>query len=511
MSKKWFGLLTLAIIAMLALAACGGGATATPRPSATPTEEATEAVAAPTEEATEVATEEATEEPTEVATEAPTEEATEEATETPTEEATEEPTEVATEAPTEEATEVATEEPTEAATVEPTEETTEAATAEATEEAAMAPAGAAVVTIAPGEPVRIGFAAALSGEGLEPLGVDEQRGAELQLADRPTVTVGGVEFTVELDPQDELCSAEGGATVANRFASDESIVAVVGHMCSSSCRAAVPVYADASLVMVSPSCTAVDLTADGGSPAFVRVVANDAFQGRVAADFIYNQLGVRKVATIHDGSPYGEGLVNNMADTFIELGGEVVARQAINVGETDFRAVLEEIASAEPELIYFGGFVAEGARLIEQRADVGLEDVPFMGADGIYTPEVINLAGEATEGVYASAPVPPAGDAYDEFIAKYVEAYGEEPIAPFHATAYDATGVILDAIEAVGTLDADGNLVIDRAALVDAIRNTSGYVGVTGVLSCDQNGDCGNPVFGLFVVRDGEFVPAVAE
>ena len=131
--------------------------------------------------------------------------------------------------------------------------------------------------------------------------------------------------------------------------------------------------------------------------------------------------------------------------------------------------------------------------------------------DSIYTPEVINLAGEATEGVYASAPVPPAGDVYNEFIAKYVEAYGEEPIAPFHATAYDATGVILDAIEAVGTLDADGNLVIDRAALVDAIRNTSGYVGVTGVLSCDENGDCGNPVFGLFIVRDGEFVPAVAE
>ncbi len=131
--------------------------------------------------------------------------------------------------------------------------------------------------VTPGDPVRIGFAAALSGTGLEPLGVDEQRGAELALADRPVVTVGGVEFTVEIEPQDEWCSAEGRATVANRFAGDESIVAVVGHMCSSSCRAATPIYAEAHLTMVSPSCTAVDLTAGGGSPAFVRVVANDAF------------------------------------------------------------------------------------------------------------------------------------------------------------------------------------------------------------------------------------------
>ncbi|GAB4573635.1 MAG: hypothetical protein Kow0077_16620 [Anaerolineae bacterium] len=365
--------------------------------------------------------------------------------------------------------------------------------------------GGPKVVVAPGEPVVLGFAAGLSGEGIEPLGVDEQRGAELALMEKPTVVIDGVEFEVVLDPQDALCSGEGGQTVANRFASDERIAAVVGHMCSSSCTAAKSVYEAAGLTMVSPSCTAPNLTEDG-SLAFNRVVSTDAVQGPVAADFIFNTLGVTKIATIHDGSTYGEGLVVVTSEAFEALGGEVVSAQAINVGETDFRAVLEDIAAAEPELIYFAGFVAEGARLAEQRADVGLEDVYFMGADGIKAPEFVELAGDAAEGVYASAPVPISSDAFDAFLAKYEEVYGEAPIAPFHGTAYDAVGVILAAIEKVGELDADGNLVIDRLALAEAIRATENYPGLTGTLTCDENGECGGAVIDIFVVKDGEFV-----
>jgi branched-chain amino acid transport system substrate-binding protein len=369
---------------------------------------------------------------------------------------------------------------------------------------AMAQGGEQVV-VAAGDPVMFGFAAALSGEGLEPLGVDELRGAELALANRPAVVVGGVEFAVQLDAQDALCSGEGGQVVANRFASDENIVAVVGHMCSSSCTAAKSVYEEAGLTMVSPSCTAANLTEDG-SLAFNRVVATDKFQSIAAADFMLNTLGVTKIATIHDGSSYGEGLVILVSAAFEDLGGEVVSAQAINVGETDFRAVLEDIVSAEPELVYFAGFVAEGARLIEQRADVGLDDIPFMGADGIQAPELIDLAGESAEGVYASKPIPFTSDVFDAFVEQYAEAYGEEPIAPFHGQAYDATNVIMNAIEAVGELDADGNLVIDRLALSEAIRGTSEYEGITGILTCDESGECGPSAIGVYQVVDGEWV-----
>ncbi|MFC1960057.1 ABC transporter substrate-binding protein [Chloroflexota bacterium] len=393
----------------------------------------------------------------------------------------------------------------EAAEEEAEEEAVEEEEEAAEEEAEEETMAGTLVTVAPDDPLMLGFAAALSGEGLEPLGVDEQRGAELALADRPTVTIDGVEFTVALDVQDALCSGEGGQTVANRFASDESIAAVVGHMCSSSCTAATGVYEEAGLTMVSPSCTAPNLTADG-LLAFNRVVSTDAVQGPVAADFILNTVGATKIATIHDGSPYGEGLVTVTGAAFEELGGEVVSAQAINVGETDFRAVLEDIAASDPELIYFAGFVAEGARIAEQRADVGLEDVPYMGADGINAPEFVDLAGDAAEGVIASAPVPVSSDVFDAFLEVYEEVYDEAPIAPFHAHAYDAVGVILDAIEVVGVLDDDGNLVIDRAALAAAIRGTTDYQGLTGVLTCDENGECGGAVIDIYIVEDGEWV-----
>ena len=524
--------LVLLIVLALVVAACQPAATSTPTPRP-PTEvpatdvPATEAVAeAATEEATEAATEEAVVEATEVATEeavveAATEEATEvamvveaateeavvvaEATEAATEEAVVvEATEVATEeAVVVEATEVATEEavvvePTEEATVEPTVAPTEEATPEPVAEAAGA------ITFEPGQSLVIGVAVGLSGEGIAPLGVDIQRGVELALEDRPTVTVGGAEFAVTLDAQDDLCAAEGGQAVANRFSADATVIGVVGPMCSSACRAAAPIFDAAGYTTISPSCTAPDLTASGYT-SFNRAVVSDAFQGRIAAEYIYNVLGLTKIATIHDGSPYGEGLVNVVTARFTELGGEVVASDAVTVGDTDFRGLLDDIAQQEPELIYFGGFPAEAARIIEQRADAGLEDVPFMGADGIRGTEVLELAGASSEGVYATSAVAASSDALASFLERYVATYGEEPPAPYHANGYDAANLFLDAVEATGTVDASGNLVLDRAAIAEYIRSVENFQGLTGVLNAEGNGETSVSDIGIYQATGGDF------
>ena len=354
------------------------------------------------------------------------------------------------------------------------------------------------VTVSSDGEVVIGLAAALSGEGLAPFGEDIQRGAELALEDRPTVTVGGQEFPVTLDVQDDLCSAEGGQAVANLFVSDPSVVGIVGPMCSSACTAAAPILDEASYTSISPSCTAANLTQQDFT-SFNRAVVSDGFQGKVAAQFIYDNLGVTKIATLHDGSAYGEGLVTELTNRFEELGGEVVAADAVNVGDTDFRSLLEDIAAAEPELIYFGGFAAEGARLAQQRADAGLEDVIFMGADGIKGGEFPTLAADAVDGVYASSAIPSGGDqaAVDDLIARYKEKYGLDPTGPFQVNTYDATNMLLDAIEAVGTLDDSGSLVIDRVALADYVRSIQGFKGLSGELNCDGTGECSAADIGI--------------
>jgi len=362
------------------------------------------------------------------------------------------------------------------------------------------------VDIKKGDPIKIGFAAGLSGAGIDVLGIDEQRGAEIANEDKPEV----LGFKIELQIEDAMCNAEGGQMVANKFVADPQIVAVVGHMCSSSCTPAATTYEQHHITMVSPSCTAPSLTApDTGTEIFNRVCWNDKIQGPAAAKFVYETLGVRKAATIHDGSPYAEQLGQEFAKAFEALGGEIVAREAVNVGDTDMRPVLTRIkAAGPPELIYWSGFVAEGGYLVTQKADVGMEDVIFMGADGIKADEFIKAAGDVAEGVYASAAdFAEAGAGLPAFLARYEEKYGEKPIAPFHAHAYDAYMLIVKAIEKVAEKDAAGNLHIGRKALRDAIRSIE-MDGITGKIKCDQYGDCGAGSVAVSVVKDGKWVPA---
>ncbi len=360
-----------------------------------------------------------------------------------------------------------------------------------------------VVQLQPGEPIKIGFAAGLSGE-VANLGIDMQYGAELAVEDMPEIKGHPVQLVVE----DAQCSGEGGTAVAQKFASDPKIVGVVGHMCSSSSIPASDIYEENRIVMVSPSSTAVDLTARG-LQVVNRVAWNDAVQGSAAADFIFNQLGVRNAAIIHDGSAYGQGLVDVFQDAFSQLGGQVVAYEGITVGDKDFRAVLTRIAAQQPELIYFGGFQAEGALLVSQKNEVGMENVIFFGADGIKSAQYIEAAGGAAEGSYATFADLPAGSPdLERFRQRYEDKYGVKPadMGPFHAHAYDATMLILKAIDQVAVPQDDGSLLIPRKALADAVRNTKNYQGLSGTISCDDKGDCGSATVVVNQVQNGDWV-----
>jgi branched-chain amino acid transport system substrate-binding protein len=353
------------------------------------------------------------------------------------------------------------------------------------------------VTVSAGGEIKIGYAGALSGD-LASFGEDILRGIELALEERPNVVIDGQEFPVVIDPQDDSCSAEGGQAIASRFVADDQIVGVVGPMCSSACNAAAPIFDEAGYSSISASCTAPGLTTSDYT-SFNRTVVADGVQGVVIANFIYSNLGITRIATIHDGSDYGEGLVGVVTETFEALGGEVVNADAVNVGDTDFRSLLEDSVAADPELIYFGGFAPEGSRLVTQlRQDVG-SDLPFMGADGIYLGDFAELAGEQAEGVYSSASIPSATneEALTAFRERYVERYGVEPASAFSTNSYDAANILLDAIEAVGVL-ADGTLTIDRAALSEYLRSVADYQGLSGVLTCDGTGECSSAEIGVF-------------
>ena len=362
-----------------------------------------------------------------------------------------------------------------------------------------------VVEIAPKDPIRIGYALVVSGPN-ETLGVDSRRGIEIAIDDRGKV----FGHAIELVGEDALCSAEGGQTAATKLASDSTLMGVIGTNCSSAGEPAAAILSDAGMVLISPSNTAPSLTDPATHQAgYLRTAHNDKVQGRAMAEFAYNVVGARTAATIHDGSPYAEQLQQVFADVFTELGGKIVAQEAVNVGDTDMRPVLTSIAVNKPDYLYYPIFIAEGGFITRQAKEVaGMENTVLAGSDGMISPDFLAAAGEAAEGMYISGP----NLAFESVLGKhFLEAhlakYGEAPLSAFHAHAYDATNMLLNAVEKVAVQDADGNLYVGRQALRDALFATKDMPGITGNLTCNEYGDCADPQIVINQIQNGAYVP----
>jgi branched-chain amino acid transport system substrate-binding protein len=322
------------------------------------------------------------------------------------------------------------------------------------------------------------------------LGQTNVNGGQLAIDDRGGELLG---HPIQYDGEDSLCNAEGGQAAGTKIAADPTVVAVQGTTCSSEARAASPLISAAGMVMMSASNTNPDLTNPDHPdfhPGYFRTAHNDLFQGRVAAEFAYNELGLRTAATVHDGSPYALSLQQVFADVFVELGGTITTQEAVNVGDTDFKPVLTTIAAGAPEIIYFPIFEPEGNLMASQKCEVsGLENTALMGADGLFTSGFAGTSGSCAVGMYLSSPYV-GGDAGTSFLEKYNAAFGEDPGAGFGPHAYDAMNIFFAAVEAVAVVEADGTVHIGRQALRDAVYATTGFAGLTGELSCDANGDC---------------------
>ena len=359
------------------------------------------------------------------------------------------------------------------------------------------------VVVAEDDPIVIGYMLTTSG-ATSFLGEDSLGGIEIAIDDRGGELLGR---EIELVGEDSGCSAEGGQNAAQKIVTNEEVLGIVGTNCSSAAEASLPTISEAGLVMVSSSNTAPTLTDPEATylPGYFRTAHNDLFQGAVAAEFAVNELGATTLATIHDGSPYADGLQARMSEVFADMGGEITFQGAINVGDTDMTAILTEIATNPPDVLYFPIFEPEGNFIAAQSVDIaGLEDTILFGADGLLVDSFPEATGEAAVGMYLSGPFVD-NDAYQDLLAKWDEKYGGAPPSGFHGHAYDATNMILDSIEAVAEEDDDGNLVIGRQALRDAMHSIEGYSGTIGTLTCGETGDCATgEALGVYVVTEAE-------
>ncbi|MYB24535.1 MAG: ABC transporter substrate-binding protein [Acidimicrobiia bacterium] len=312
-------------------------------------------------------------------------------------------------------------------------------------------------------------------------------------------------FEVNVESLDEGCSPEGGEAGGSLIAADASVAGVVGTTCSVAAIAAAPLVTGAGMTMISPSNTSPLLTSDGaGVPGphfhegYWRTAGNDLYQGAAVARFLYDRLGVTAAATVHTGDAYTESLAAAFVANFERLGGRITGTGELADEQTDVAATLRNLAADGPQALFMSVSLTVGTAIVEQRGDVpGLADVPLVANEGLLDRIFMSLP--QTAGIYFSSPNvrfgqntnQGTGASAEEVLANYRDASGADPDGAFWGHAYDATVLLLEAINAASAPDGDA-LSIDRAGVRQHLSEVSDYQGITGALTCDAWGDCGS-------------------
>lgn len=358
-----------------------------------------------------------------------------------------------------------------------------------------------VVTVEAGDAVQIRSLNAISGD-VAFLGVPNQRAVEFAIADYGQIHGFDVDMGTGLD---DLCSADGGQAAAQSIVADEQVLGVIGTSCSGAATAAAPLISEAGMVMISGSNTSPALTSDQQGNAgenynvgYYRTAHNDLFQGAAMAAFVYNELGLTTAAAIHDGDPYTEGLASAFINAFVDLGGTDTGFTAVAKEDTDMVPVLTEIAAGSPEALFFPIFQPAGDFIADQAPGVsGLEDTVLLAADGLLVdgfmalPQTAGLRFSGPDVRFGTNQNESTGVSAEDFLATYEADHGEAPSAAFWGHSYDATAMLLDAIDAASWIDGD-NLMIDRAGVREHLDGIRGYSGIIGTINCDDFGDCGS-------------------
>jgi branched-chain amino acid transport system substrate-binding protein len=344
------------------------------------------------------------------------------------------------------------------------------------------------------QPIKLGVAGPHSGD-LASYGIPTVRAAELVVED--INAQGGVlGRPVELLVEDDVCKPEVATNTATKLVSD-GVSVVLGHICSGATKAALGIYNDASIIVMSPSATNPGLTQSGDYPNFFRTIASDDMQAKLGADFTVNKLGAKKVAVIHDKGDYGKGYAE-FAKKYLEAmdGVEVALFEGITPGAVDYSAIVQKIDQSGADAVIYGGYHPEASKIVTQMKKKKM-DIPFISDDGVKDDTFIKVAGEFAEGVYASGPMDVSDlPMYKEAVEKHKAKYGEDPGA-FFKEGYAATLALLNGIAKAGSTEYDSVEKALRSEYVDT---------PVGSISFDEKGDAIGVGFSMYRVVNGEYV-----
>jgi branched-chain amino acid transport system substrate-binding protein len=307
--------------------------------------------------------------------------------------------------------------------------------------------------------------------------------------------IDGENYEVVIIVEDNESKAESSVAVATRLIVEEQVVAIIGPQASKQAVPTGQVANDRETPMISPWSTNPATTKD--RPWVFRAAFLDPFQGPVVAGFVAEEFGAKTAAVLYDvASDYPKGLAENFRDAAEAAGIDVVAFESFTTGDTDFSSQLTNIIAAKPDVLFTPQYYNEVPLIVQQARQLGFTG-PIVGSDSWGTPDLLDLCGDACNGLFFSTHYAPdiATEVGQKFITAYEERYGFKP-DDVAALTYDAFQLLFTAIENANSLE--------RADIRDALASIELFEGVTGIMSFDEQGD---PIKCAVIIqiKDGAF------
>lgn len=289
---------------------------------------------------------------------------------------------------------------------------------------------------------------------------------------------GGVKGQ-QLEPLliDDGCEPKQAVPAANRVINEGAKFAVA-HACSGTTVPAVNVYEQEGIVAITPGATSPLVTDTIKPHYFFRTIGRDDQQGPFAANYIINTVKPKTVAILHDKQTYGSGVATQVRDNLSKGGTDVALFEGINVGDSDYSAVITKLKGLNPDLIYFGGYHAELGLLLRQAREQGLQ-TQFMGPEGVANKDLVAIAGPAVEGLLVTLPADFTKLPGNEKVLENFKKANRSPDGAFTLTSYAAVQILVDSINAVG---------LDPAKVADYMHSNTFNTAI-GKVEYDAKGD----------------------
>jgi len=305
------------------------------------------------------------------------------------------------------------------------------------------------------------------------------------------------------DESDDDVALSVANQVAGAIGGGEKVLGVIGHLNSGQTGVGMDVYRNLPIVIITPTASDMALT-QSGYRNFFRINAHNAAQASVAADYLVNTLGVRRVAVLYNDDSYGIDLGTRTADELRARGAEVVLTRQVAVEQDRFTDEIAALREAGAEGIFYAGYEVECPYFRLDLREAGLDNLPFLASDGCFLSATIDrsappdkLEDKAAEGMYVLGFAPaPESVAGSDWIKGYQEVEYRNPDT-YSVNGYAAMQVLAEGAKKAGSFDGD--------KVAAAIRQLD-FNSLIGEINYDDNGDLKDQRFFIFQVKNGEFV-----